>query len=390
MRRCNRQFAKYACPQCNIPYCSLTCFRSERHNQCSEGFYRDQIQSDIRTVPSATAQEQLKMMELLQRFEESSAEEVDLDDEDEEENALAQRLKGVDLDSVSPDDLWDLLPEGQRAKFLKTVEDPSSNLTKQLLADGGLLHKQFTPWWKSHEDPSVKCPTMMSIPRALVERMPNDGPSLLYNICAACIVYAYVCRHFQVSRLTDASAEETTGIKGVLSSIAHFVTDRKSEIIHAGLSAIVTDLWSRLGENQISPGAFSLILQDASVILRPRVVTEVRAVMEPDGPEGVTPSSHPNENILRVLSDMARLYDRGDSDQSTQKRRDVATSRKLRFYAARVMCTPEMTLRVLAEEVLAQSKLMVLEPDGGGQSQDFFSPRTRTTPVRPRPIIEEL
>ena len=142
------------------------------------------------------------MMELLKRFEETNAEEEeDLDDESEEEGPLVQRLKGVDLgttpagttphpahvpvlDSVSPDDLWNLLPEEQQIKFLKTVEDPSSDLTKQLFADGGLLHKPFTPWWRSREDPAVEVPAMMSIPRAMVERMPNDGPPLLYNICA--------------------------------------------------------------------------------------------------------------------------------------------------------------------------------------------------------------
>ena len=37
------------------------------------------------------------MMELLKRFEESNSEEADLDDEDEEEGALAQRLGEVDL-----------------------------------------------------------------------------------------------------------------------------------------------------------------------------------------------------------------------------------------------------------------------------------------------------
>jgi hypothetical protein len=296
--RCKRQFAKYACPRCNIPYCSLMCFRSEvsplvlesvafsnhvlrfqGHNQCSEGFYRDQIQSDIKTAPSATAQERLKMMELLKRFEESSAEEADLDDGGDGEDGLAQRLKGIDLgistgwshpasadlpllDSVPPDELWNLLPEEQRAKFLRTVENPSSDLAKQLLADGGFLHKNYTPWWKSREDSTVECPPVMSIPQTVVEKMPNDGPPLLYNICAvwcgplnlsaymrlihpSSVVYSYVCRHFQVSCLTDASTEEADGIKGILSSVAHFVTDRKSKIIYAGVSAIVTDIWSR-------------------------------------------------------------------------------------------------------------------------------------------------
>lgn len=140
-------------------------------------------------------------MELLKRLDESNTGEEDLDDEEEEEEALLQRLKAVDLgmshvlaklfqtyvpelDSVSPDDLWDLLPEEQRSKFLKMVEDPSSEMAQQLLADSGLLHKQFTPWWNSHEDPSVKRPTMMKIPRAMVEGTPKDGLPLHYNICA--------------------------------------------------------------------------------------------------------------------------------------------------------------------------------------------------------------
>ena len=77
------------------------CFSSrlglQKHDQCSEGFYRDQVQTDIKTTPSATAEERLKIMALLKRFEESNAEEADLDDEDEEEDAMIQRLKGVDL-----------------------------------------------------------------------------------------------------------------------------------------------------------------------------------------------------------------------------------------------------------------------------------------------------
>ena len=64
------------------------------------------------------------------------------------------------------------------------MEDPSSDLTEQLLADGGFLHKNFMPWWRNHEDRTVKFPAMMSIPHAIVEKMPNGGPSLLYNICA--------------------------------------------------------------------------------------------------------------------------------------------------------------------------------------------------------------
>jgi hypothetical protein len=97
-------------------------------------------------------------------------------------NSLSNEVPG--LDSLSPDDLWDLLSEEQRSKFIKTMGDPSSELTQQLLADGGLLHRQFNPWWKSHEDPSVERPTMMEIPCTMVEGTPKDDLPLHYNICA--------------------------------------------------------------------------------------------------------------------------------------------------------------------------------------------------------------
>lgn len=112
--------------------------------------------------------------------------------------------------------------------------------------------------------------------------------------------------------------------------------------------------------------------------------------MEPNGSGNTTPDSHPNEYVLRVLSDMVRLYGHGDLDQSMPKGRDAATRHKLGFYAARIVCVPAMTLRVLADEVLARSKLIALESGGSDQSEGFFSPSTRTTPVRPPPIIEEL
>ena len=82
--------------------------------------------------------------------------------------------------------------------------------------------------------------------RRLVGSSPSEQP--VWLTFSSSVAYVYVCRHFQISRLADASIEEAAGIKEILSSIAHFVTDRKSQVLHTSLSAIVTDIWSRLGE----------------------------------------------------------------------------------------------------------------------------------------------
>lgn len=115
--------------------------------------------------------------------------------------------------------------------------------------------------------------------------------------------------------------------------------------------------------------------------------------MEPDGSDNVTPDLHPNRTALLVFSDLAGLYGGGgfDPGQRTQRRKDTATGRKLGFYATRVVCMPAVTLRVLADEVLAQSKSVVLE-SGGEQSESLISASrsSRAAPVRSGLAIEEL
>ena len=113
------------------------------------------------------------------------------------------------------------------------------------------------------------------------------------------------------------------------------------------------------------------------------------AVVKPDKSGNIDLDSHPNEGVILALSDLARLYGHGDPDlaQLVQKRGDVATSRKLGYYVARVLCVPTTTLRVLADEVLAQSKLIVLESCVGQRSEGLFSTSVHS---QTRPVIEEL
>ena len=37
---CLKQPSKYTCPRCNTRYCSLDCYKSEKHRDCSEMFYK--------------------------------------------------------------------------------------------------------------------------------------------------------------------------------------------------------------------------------------------------------------------------------------------------------------------------------------------------------------
>ena len=37
---CLKQPSKYTCPRCNTRYCSVDCYKSEKHRDCSEIFYK--------------------------------------------------------------------------------------------------------------------------------------------------------------------------------------------------------------------------------------------------------------------------------------------------------------------------------------------------------------
>ena len=38
---CLKNQSKYTCPRCNTRYCSVDCYKSVKHKDCSEMFYKD-------------------------------------------------------------------------------------------------------------------------------------------------------------------------------------------------------------------------------------------------------------------------------------------------------------------------------------------------------------
>jgi hypothetical protein len=153
------------------------------------------------------------MMELLKRLEQQSQADdsnfLEADDDDVDTD-LAQRLDGIDLskpwqcaqfaflitmnlDSISSDHLWSILTPEEREKFMRALDNPSSELAQQLLASDVLDSGRLEPWW---EVPSVDDatntlsskrygakPEAMPIPSTL-PKVPLTGSPLLYNICA--------------------------------------------------------------------------------------------------------------------------------------------------------------------------------------------------------------
>lgn len=58
----------YVCPRCNILYCSLPCYQSELHLNCSEAFYKECVMEDMKSQETDPFSKK-KMNEILQQLQ---------------------------------------------------------------------------------------------------------------------------------------------------------------------------------------------------------------------------------------------------------------------------------------------------------------------------------
>ncbi|KAF5362166.1 hypothetical protein D9756_002243 [Leucocoprinus leucothites] len=410
-RLCRRQFAKYTCPTCNVPYCSLVCFRSSPHSQCSETFYKKELQSDITTTPSHTHEERKQMMELLKRFEETATEDEHTlyqealgsneieDGGADKEMSLVDKFAGLDLDSISSEDMWKMLTSEEREKFVKALEDPISGLAQRLSESEQLEIEIEQPWWidgvkrLDHEQEPTghngkkSRPTPICIPQSMVKPVPPGQP-LVYNLTAICIAYSYIVRHLGV-RMLSALPPMTPDFEEALRLIdvlVPFLLDRRSTILHDSVGAAITDVYSRFEMGKVNSELFAVLLEDTTGLMKPLRVMPLSSVppqsTEIREPPLVDLSAHSLLLPILVLSDLIELF---QSEQGTAKNtpsraphpavqnqlesgiqsgtgsksnkipRYQHVIRKLEFYVAHILATPSRVMESVSDAALQWS-----------------------------------
>lgn len=235
---CRKAPSAYTCPACNIPYCSIECFQdTARHSQCSEPFFKREVEDNIRGVRDRTPGEKNKMFELLQLFEEGVGKEEPLtfddndkegdDDDDNDDNdgldALERALGEVDIgkflafktctcsrptdgwvvhsDTIDPETLLQMLPPLLRDQFLASLAAPEeSALLQKLFRSEELQQELQEPWW-TYEDSIIDkdedgagadvraIPDVIALPPGL-SPTPDASEKLLYNIEAIMYVHS--------------------------------------------------------------------------------------------------------------------------------------------------------------------------------------------------------
>ncbi|XP_045454018.1 zinc finger HIT domain-containing protein 2 [Melitaea cinxia] len=202
---CDDKPSKYCCPRCEVFYCSLDCYKSDKHMECSENFYRECVNQELASH-HVDEDAKLKMVEILKKMHENGDDEIDdpencedVDSDDGSDIDLHTRIQDLNLDD--PDALWNALTEDERNEF-------EFMLSK---GDVGAIIPQWEPWWlyckekkliedvneTSNEAEVLKtCPQIKSVPKFSSLTSVKPSPAIRFNMANVIASYAFTLRYF--------------------------------------------------------------------------------------------------------------------------------------------------------------------------------------------------
>ncbi|CAG4932229.1 unnamed protein product [Colias eurytheme] len=202
---CEKNNSKYCCPRCEVLYCSLDCYKTEKHLQCSESFYKDCVNQELASnnVDDESKNQMIEILKRMQDQETDGTDNVDenesIDSDDEIQVDLHERLQNMNLEDA--DSVWNALTEDEKNEF------------EALLSQGnvGAIVPHWEPWWMYRRDKKLiedlkqpndeeeilkNCPRLKSVPLFNTLTSIKPSPSIRFNIINVLAAYAFIMRYF--------------------------------------------------------------------------------------------------------------------------------------------------------------------------------------------------
>ncbi|XP_031563726.1 zinc finger HIT domain-containing protein 2-like [Actinia tenebrosa] len=253
---CQKNSSKYTCPRCNAGYCSVSCYNSEKHVQCSEGFYKKNVLEELsqRTKDPEDVQKVLSMLKNLEKENEEG------EDEESEESSLEERLGGIDLDKADPSLIWESLTEDEKREFESSIK--SGHLSQVV--------EEWIPWWEpANEQRKLKIQVLQSEERKNEEtEKPNNdirnnnqqpqksknyptvlhnlqqlsspaSPLIKYSIIDTLYAYAYTMRLYNGSPMENPEQSSQTLYKLSSSLSKNFTFESLESAVYNSLNVVL-------------------------------------------------------------------------------------------------------------------------------------------------------
>lgn len=302
---CSDSIAKYTCPRCNVRYCSVDCYKSRSHLECSELFYQKCVMESLGAT-SAGDDQRLRMAEMLKNFERERC-------DDDEPPDLAERLSGIDLDG-DPEKVLGVLTPEELKQFEAVLEDES------LRSD---IVELWDPWWckQQHrmvEELSETTPTQIplllkdteDLSRLLKTKTPSD--SIAYGIINTLYGYAFVTRLYNGNHI-NMSLESCDSLLDISMSL----NNEQFQDVATALGSCISCLRNSDQNLFISQEHSIAVIEDVVKILK--------------GPNASSPLLY----TLAALSDCQRLFQSSYKMLKNEKKSPESQKKLRMFYGVR-------------------------------------------------------
>ncbi|CAM6129566.1 unnamed protein product [Calypogeia fissa] len=250
-RVCQKQYSKYTCPQCNLRYCSLACYKNHSL-RCTESFMRNNVIEEMRDI-QASKESQQNMLEALKRIrfdddgrsiieDEVMGDEDGEDDDSDGRHGTVFSERTLKLIAEGGDISLDDLSVDERKDFLRA------------LAAGEISHliQPWYPWWLN--------------PRAGTTSITTHGTSLIQPVNSS-----EEENPKQIEALEAVPGEVPVPPSEALAPVRQLIRGDPSPLIPVQLAEVIYNYCFTLrfcnGDWQSDPLDAALILLSASQVL---------------------------------------------------------------------------------------------------------------------------
>ena len=299
---CAQHVARYTCPRCNLPYCSVACYRrhndntsnegnNNAHSQCTERFYQERVQQVVELERQDQHQETCNILNRVHRQQQQSlltTSETPLLSQSE----LMDLLRLLETQSLSEEELLQQLQRNpQMARALE------QGLLQQQSATTDWLLEPWYPWWRQElstndtndqeseidvgtEDQLVESTLEMNAETALAtvdERLSQippfaklvpkrtDPPLLHFNLVD--LLYATVWMLRLYHGLTNAMDTAIAAVCSLCDASAVLSNDARYTTIHEALAESVARSAKALQHEECNT-RWNVLVQDVVLVCR--------------------------------------------------------------------------------------------------------------------------
>ncbi|KAK5671948.1 hypothetical protein QVD99_001773 [Batrachochytrium dendrobatidis] len=269
---CMVQGSSYTCPRCNLPYCSLSCYKSDMHADCTEAFYKSNFVNELHSNRVSDA-DRLHMLRILDEHEKAALNEEQQAFENVPStstiNKMTDCLSDIDLDTASVKDILSRLPPQEVERFNLIIKNKDAAM---------LLLPDWKPWWnaKVHGNSIIDIeetyddgiPLLLETKQISTITKVKPNARLVFSILDIIIAYVYVCRTL------NGDVFESCSESFFLVTQASYIFDASCscKFVFESPKEVVSTLSSRLlAHCDLSPKGVMAILSDACKIIQSRL-----------------------------------------------------------------------------------------------------------------------